>query len=31
MFTGIVTDVGEVLAIEPRAEGLNRLTIGCAL
>lgn len=29
MFTGIVTDVGEVLAVEPRAEGLARLTIGC--
>ena len=29
MFTGIVTDVGEVLAIEERAEGLRRLTIGC--
>jgi len=29
MFTGIVTDVGEVLAIEPRAEGLTRLAIGC--
>jgi riboflavin synthase len=28
MFTGIVTDVGEVLAIEERAEGLRRLTIG---
>jgi riboflavin synthase len=30
MFTGIVTDVGEVLAVEPRAEGLRRLTIGCS-
>lgn len=29
MFTGIVTDVGEVLAVEVRAEGLRRLTIGC--
>jgi riboflavin synthase len=30
MFTGIVTDVGEVLAVEPRAQGLHhRLTIGC--
>jgi len=28
MFTGIVTDVGEVLAIEERAEGLRQLTIG---
>ena len=30
MFTGIVTDIGEVLAIEERAEGLRRLTIACA-
>jgi len=30
MFTGIVTDVGKVLAVEPRAEGLRRLTISCA-
>ena len=30
MFTGIVTDVGEVLLAEDRAEGLRRLTIGCA-
>jgi riboflavin synthase len=29
MFTGIVTDVGEVLSVEPRAEGLKRLTIAC--
>jgi riboflavin synthase len=29
MFTGIVTDVGEVVAIEPRAEGLARLKIAC--
>jgi riboflavin synthase len=29
MFTGIVTDVGEVLAVEERAPGLRRLTIGC--
>src|SRR3954469_12622462 len=28
MFTGIVTDVGEVLVVEPRA-GLHRLTIVC--
>src|SRR5262245_6229976 len=27
MFTGIVTDVGEVVAVEPRAEGLVRLKI----
>jgi riboflavin synthase len=30
MFTGIVTDVGEVLAIEQRAEGLTWLSIGCS-
>src|SRR5437899_2510989 len=30
MFTGIVTDVGEILVVEQRAEGLNRLTIGSA-
>jgi riboflavin synthase len=30
MFTGIVTDVGEVLAVEERAQGLHhRLRIGC--
>jgi riboflavin synthase len=29
MFTGIVTDVGEVIAAEPRAEGLRRLKIAC--
>ncbi len=29
MFTGIVTDVGEVVAVEPRAEGLSRLKIAC--
>jgi riboflavin synthase len=29
MFTGIVTDVGEVLAIRPQAEGLLRLKIAC--
>jgi riboflavin synthase len=29
MFTGIVSDVGEVLAVEVRAEGLRRLTIAC--
>jgi riboflavin synthase len=29
MFTGIVTDVGEVIAVEPRAEGLTRLKIAC--
>jgi riboflavin synthase len=30
MFTGIVTDIGEVIAVEPRAEGLRRLTVACA-
>jgi riboflavin synthase len=29
MFTGIVTDVGEVEAVEPRAQGLARLKIAC--
>ena len=29
MFTGIVTDVGEVTTVEPRAEGLKRLRIAC--
>ena len=30
MFTGIVTDVGEVIASEARSEGLRRLTIASA-
>jgi len=30
MFTGIVTDIGEVVAVEPRAEGLARLRIACS-
>jgi riboflavin synthase len=29
MFTGIVSDVGEVLAVEERALDLRRLTVGC--
>ena len=29
MFTGIVTNIGEVLRIDMRAEGLRRLAIGC--
>jgi riboflavin synthase len=29
MFTGIVTDIGEILAVRPRAEGLHRLKIAC--
>jgi riboflavin synthase len=30
MFTGIVTDIGEILAVRPRAEGLHRLKIACS-
>src|SRR6476619_6781520 len=30
MFTGITTDVGEVAAVEPKAEGLRRLKIACS-
>ena len=30
MFTGIITDIGEVIAVRPRAEGLHRLKIACA-
>ena len=29
MFTGIVTDVGEVISVMPRADTLHRLKIGC--
>jgi riboflavin synthase len=29
MFTGIITDIGEVTAVKPRAQGLARLTITC--
>ena len=29
MFTGIVTDIGEVRSVEPRAEGLSGLRIAC--
>jgi riboflavin synthase len=29
MFTGLVSDIGEVVAVEPQAEGLHRLRIGC--
>ncbi len=29
MFTGIVTDIGEVTAVEPKADGLRRLVIAC--
>jgi riboflavin synthase len=30
MFTGIVTDVGEVRSVEARANNLSRITIACA-
>jgi riboflavin synthase len=30
MFTGIVTDVGEVLKVERLADGLSRFAVGCA-
>ena len=30
MFTGIVTDIGEVLTVHPRADGLRRLKIACS-
>ena len=29
MFTGIVTDVGEIAAVRPRGEGLHRLKVLC--
>jgi riboflavin synthase len=29
MFTGITTDIGEIVAVTPRAEGLRRLRIAC--
>jgi riboflavin synthase len=29
MFTGIVTDIGEVRSVKPRADNLRRLTIAC--
>jgi riboflavin synthase len=29
MFTGIVTDVGEVRSVKPRADALHRITIAC--
>ena len=29
MFTGIVIDIGELIAVKPRAEGLRRLKIAC--
>jgi riboflavin synthase len=30
MFTGIISDVGEVLDVEEKAEGLRRIRIGCS-
>jgi riboflavin synthase len=30
MFTGIVTDIGEVLSVKPRADDLHRLKIACS-
>jgi riboflavin synthase len=30
VFTGITTDVGEVTAVRPQAEGLKRLRVACA-
>ena len=30
MFTGITTDVGEVIAVQVRAAGLHRLNVACA-
>jgi riboflavin synthase len=30
MFTGIVTDVGDVRAVKPRADNLSRVTIACS-
>jgi len=30
MFTGIVTDVGEVRSVKPRADNLSRITIACS-
>ena len=29
MFTGIVTDIGDVRSVKPRADNLNRITIAC--
>src|SRR5262249_18409337 len=30
VFTGIVSDIGEVLAVESKAQGLRQLTIACS-
>jgi riboflavin synthase len=29
MFTGIIVDVGEIVSVDPRADGLRRLEIAC--
>src|ERR1700681_4612572 len=29
MFTGIVTAIGEIITVQPRAQGLHRLKIAC--
>ena len=29
MFTGIINDLGEVIEVHKKDEGLHRLTIGC--
>jgi riboflavin synthase len=29
MFTGLISDIGEIVAVRERAEGLRRLTIAC--
>lgn len=29
MFTGLVSDIGEIVAVRERAEGLRRLTVAC--
>ena len=30
MFTGIISDLAEVIDVEEKAEGLRRVTIGCS-
>jgi riboflavin synthase len=30
MFTGIVTDIGEIVAVRQRAEGLSRIKVACS-
>ena len=29
MFTGLVTDIGEITAVRPLADGLQRLEVAC--